>query len=76
MYRALDRHYPDRVPANLPPDDQVLAALLDDLNTPKAIARLHELTKAANKGDTDAAARLAGSMRLLGLTLNAPEEQP
>ncbi|MCE8005853.1 cysteine--tRNA ligase [Aestuariivita sp.] len=43
------------------PDEQVLLALADDLNTPKAIARLHELKNA------DDGAKLLASARLMGL---------
>ncbi|GIX14259.1 MAG: hypothetical protein KatS3mg118_2218 [Paracoccaceae bacterium] len=43
------------------PDPEVVAALADDLNTPRAIAALHAI---AARGD---AARLAGSARLMGL---------
>lgn len=46
------------------PDADVLAALCDDLNTPKAIARLLEL-----EGDA-----LVGSARLLGLLSQTPKE--
>jgi cysteinyl-tRNA synthetase len=41
--------------------------LLDDLNTPAAIARLHELARLANKGDTSAAIALKASASVLGL---------
>src|SRR6516164_2496783 len=44
-----------------------LDALLDDLNTPKAFAALHELRGEAAKGVKPAAACLKGSGRLLGL---------
>jgi cysteinyl-tRNA synthetase len=48
-------------------DDGVLSALGDDLNTPNALARLHELARQANKGDAQAAANLKMSARLMGL---------
>ncbi len=44
-----------------------LDALADDLNTPKAIAALHELRSEAAKGARAAAACLKSSARLLGL---------
>src|SRR5262249_16830515 len=44
-----------------------LAALADDLNTPKAIAALHELRAAAAKGSKGAAACLKASGQLLGV---------
>ena len=49
------------------PDSQVLAALADDLNTPKAFARLHQLARQANRGDAAAAGQLRASAGLLGL---------
>lgn len=70
MHRALAKAYPDhRIPPEdaTQPDPKVLAALCDDMNTPVAIARLLELSKAVNRGDAGAAKALAGSMRLLGL---------
>jgi cysteinyl-tRNA synthetase len=44
-----------------------LAALFDDLNTPKAFAALHELRGEAAKGAKPAAACLKASAQLLGL---------
>ncbi len=51
-----------------------LDALLDDLNTPKALAALHELRSEAAKGAKGAAAALKTSARLLGL-LHHPAHQ-
>ncbi len=48
-------------------DDEFLACLCDDLNTPAAMARLHELARSANKGDAAAAIELKSSANLLGL---------
>lgn len=45
----------------------VLEALEDDLNTPKAFAALHELRSEAAKGSTGAAGCLKASAQLLGL---------
>jgi cysteinyl-tRNA synthetase len=45
----------------------VLDALLDDLNTPKAFAAMHELRNEAAKGETSAAACLKASAQLIGL---------
>ena len=64
-------------PGEVPP--AVLAALEDDLNTPQALAALHEAVGELNKA-TDPAeqARLAAGLlaggRLLGLLEQAPEE--
>jgi cysteinyl-tRNA synthetase len=46
------------------PDDEVIAAVADDLNTPRAIARLHALSKSTKPQDINA---LLGSLVLLGL---------
>jgi cysteinyl-tRNA synthetase len=45
----------------------MLAALADDLNTPKALAALHELRNEAGRGAKPAAACLKASARLMGL---------
>jgi cysteinyl-tRNA synthetase len=70
--RALDHWYEltaaveaDGVEAQ--PDPEVVAALSDDLNTPKAISVLHELRTAVVHGDAEAARRLKASARLMGL---------
>ena len=44
-----------------------LGALLDDLNTPKAFAALHDLRGEAAKGVKPAAASLKASAQLIGL---------
>ncbi|MEM9012752.1 MAG: cysteine--tRNA ligase [Pseudomonadota bacterium] len=46
------------------PDGEVIAALTDDLNTPLAIARLHELWKL---GTDEALGAIAASLDLLGI---------
>ena len=48
-------------------DPAFLAALADDLNTPAAMARLHELAGDANRGDTAASVALKSSAAILGL---------
>jgi len=48
-------------------DAAVMAALADDLNTPVALARLHELARLANKGEAGAAAALRASAELMGI---------
>ena len=45
----------------------VLAALADDLNTPKAVTALHELRTSAAHGSAEAAACLRASANLMGL---------
>jgi cysteinyl-tRNA synthetase len=56
------------------PAGDVLDALADDLNTPKALAALHELRGAAAKGDKAAAAALKGNAQLLGLLQGTPAD--
>lgn len=55
-------------------DSGFVAALCDDLNTPAAMARLHELAGAANKGDDDAAIALKTNAGLLGLLGQTADE--
>ncbi len=69
LYRALERH-PDAA-ADAAPPVRFLAALCDDINTPRAIAVLHELADAALAGDAAAAAALRAAGEMLGL-LQAP----
>jgi cysteinyl-tRNA synthetase len=52
----------------------VLGALSDDLNTPKAVASLHELRNEAAKGSTGAASSLKATAQLLGLLQNTATE--
>jgi cysteinyl-tRNA synthetase len=60
------------------PDPDFLAALEDDLNTPRALAALFELARELNRCDTDdergaIAARLRASGELLGLLSADPD---
>ncbi|WP_315758939.1 MULTISPECIES: cysteine--tRNA ligase [unclassified Bradyrhizobium] len=65
--KTLDDWY--RVAADAPgeqPEPEIIAALVDDLNTPLMIAELHALrSRAASGGETDRAA-FAGSLRFAG----------
>jgi cysteinyl-tRNA synthetase len=63
FYRALAAH--SGVPAGIVPD-AVMAPLLDDLNTPGAIAALHGLADAALAGDATAAAGMRAAGQILG----------
>ena len=58
----------DDVPAD------VAAALLDDFNTPQALAVMHGLNSEAQKGNVDAARALKASGKLLGLFGQSAEE--
>jgi cysteinyl-tRNA synthetase len=73
--KALDNWYGltgDLAPGFLCAD--ALDALADDLNTPKAIAALHELRGEAARGAKPAAACLKASAQLIGLLQQAPAE--
>ncbi len=73
--RTLDNWYAltgDVAPGYLCAD--ALDALADDLNTPKAIAALHELRGEAAKGAKAAAACLKASAQLIGLLQKTPAE--
>ena len=63
MYRAVGENpaTPERI------DEEFTACLLDDLNTPAALARLHELARLANKGEAEAGKALKSSAATLGL---------
>ena len=63
MYRAVGENAAtlDRV------DEEFTACLLDDWNTPAALARLHELARLANKGEAEAGKALKSSAATLGL---------
>jgi len=66
--RTLDHWYEltgDAAPGLLCTD--VLDAMADDLNTPKAVTSLHELRSEAAKGSKAAASSLKASAQLLGL---------
>jgi cysteinyl-tRNA synthetase len=56
------------------PSSTVLGSLADDLNTPRAIADLHELRNRAQGGDQTAGALLAGSLRFLGFLRESAAE--
>ena len=61
-----------------PEDTAAFTALLDDLNTPKAIAALHSSCKALNKADAKMAATFKGELlamgHMMGLLGNDPEQ--
>jgi cysteinyl-tRNA synthetase len=54
------------VPAS-EPDPEVVAALSDDLNTPRAISILHGIAKSAQRGSRPSAAALKASLQLMGV---------
>jgi cysteinyl-tRNA synthetase len=71
FYRALKEY--DVAPAAAVPDC-VMEPLLDDLNTPAAIAGLHSLADAALAGDASAASGLLAAGQVLGLFNVTPDE--
>ncbi|MEM7778591.1 MAG: cysteine--tRNA ligase, partial [Pseudomonadota bacterium] len=56
----------DVPPADAPNDD-VIAALRDDLNTPSAMSIVHGIAKSARRGNAARAADLSATLRFLGL---------
>ena len=78
FYQAL-RNTSDICPEDVRPEDTpAFTALLDDLNTPKAIAALHASCKALNKADAKTAGTCKGELlamgRLMGLLGSDPEQ--
>jgi len=69
LYRAVGEAAADETAV----DTAFLDALADDLNTPAAMARLHELAGAANRGDAQAAVALKSSATILGLLEQSAE---
>jgi cysteinyl-tRNA synthetase len=71
LMRSFDIYYDflDVAERHIPtvPDEKFLEHLVDDLNTPRAFTRLHQLKLLAVNGDIDAGASLHASLRLLGL---------
>ncbi|MDJ0946678.1 MAG: cysteine--tRNA ligase [Kiloniellales bacterium] len=74
LYGAL-RHAGEAGPAEVP--EAILAALADDLNTPQALAELHEIAGALNKAaKTEEKARLKGRLLAGGALLGLLEADP
>lgn len=77
FYNALLR-VKDVAIAESSPDERVVAALADDINTPLAISYLHEIANSLNKAETEAdkqnyKALLLSSAGVLGLLYQDPE---
>jgi cysteinyl-tRNA synthetase len=70
FYRALEA-CPDAPAGDVPA--AVLEALCDDINTPQALAMMHELAGQALAGDREGAAGLRAAGTLLGLLQQTPE---
>ncbi|OZI30966.1 cysteine--tRNA ligase [Bordetella genomosp. 10] len=72
FYRALDRVAQSEVAQGIGPDEGVVAALANDLNTPAALARLHQLAAELDRAQSNGArmyakAQFLASGALLGL---------
>ena len=74
--RTMDRFYRaiEAAPADPgQPSAAVMEGLLDDLNTPRAIAAMHALADRALEGDRIASSELKASGALLGILQQSPE---
>jgi cysteinyl-tRNA synthetase len=76
LYRALDGVWNERAEPIVP--EGIIAALCDDLNTPKALAELAMLARKANKAESfedrkRAKAELLGAGQLLGILGMEPQ---
>ncbi len=72
-YRLLDTRL-DSLGNDATPPDEFVSAFSDDVNTPQAIAVMHELAGRASQGDEEAARLLIASGRLLGLFSMSAED--
>jgi cysteinyl-tRNA synthetase len=68
LVRTISNH-PTEAPRNV--SEEVVEALLDDLNTAKGMAALHSLARSARNGDGAAASSLAATADFLGLRRHA-----
>ena len=72
FYRVMEK-YPQDTKGTI--DSSMMDALQDDMNSPIALAQLHELTKQANKTDSaEIAASLRASGQFLGLLMQPAGE--
>jgi cysteinyl-tRNA synthetase len=71
FYRALELHHGVEPAKTVP--EEVMDPLLDDLNTPGALAGLHALADQAIAGDAQAAAEMRAAGDVLGLLNMTPE---
>jgi cysteinyl-tRNA synthetase len=77
FYLTLRNDYEHVVTVRAEPDQRVVSALDDDLNTPAAIARLHELTVSINRTEQlqeriKLGAEFRASAELLGIVQKSP----
>lgn len=77
LYRTLDNLADVNVSADAKPSDAFIAALSDDMNTPKALAELSALCKAANTATSDEdRAKLKGQLTTSGAVLGLLQDDP
>ena len=60
--------------SNADVSDSIIEALSDDVNSPKAIAELHQIFKSLNTNDTEKVQQFINSAQLLGLLNNDANE--
>ncbi|WP_298725683.1 cysteine--tRNA ligase [uncultured Ferrovibrio sp.] len=76
LYRALDGLKDVRAADTAAPE-AFMAALADDLNTPKALSELHQLANAANKAtDAEERSRLKGELLAAGWLMGLLQQDP
>ncbi len=76
LYQAL-RNSETVEAADTGPSEGLMAALRDDLNTPEALADIHELAHALNKaGDASEAGRIKGELLASGWLLGLLQQDP
>ncbi len=77
LYRTLDNLSDVDIPADAKPSDAFIAALSDDVNTPKAMAEMSALCKAANTATSDdERAHLKGQLTTSGAVLGLLQDDP
>ena len=77
FYGALRNDYPLVAAESAEPPEPMVAALLDDLNTPQAITRLHEVATSINStGKVSERIVLAASLRAGGALLGILQQDP
>ncbi len=77
FYGALRNDYPLVAAESAEPPEPMVAALLDDLNTPQAITRLHEVATSINStGKVSERIALAASLRAGGALLGILQQDP
>ena len=69
-YKILDKFDKPLISNDELISEQMLSALADDVNTPQAIAELHQLYKVANDGDLEALEIFYNSCQFLGILIS------